>query len=450
MSTSYIIDRIHRYDKIKDMIINKKYDISTIDPFLGKLGDLGKHRLLHTATEAHTYLYSNKIIKDLCNGIKTYKLPILIAGSVAMRAMYNGKIDIIPADIDLYIKQINYNKIKVLDTIIRSIFDSLEYCIIIRSPITLNWLICNKKQNTVYQQIQLNLMNIQISWAEYFITCHSSIVCAGYDILKNQFVYLENGWEDILQEGKTHFFTNLLNCDSKTSLLKAINKYNQRGFTCIAAHLDTINPAAKANPNLLDNESIDGSNINNNHNNSQWMSEPSSSNSDDDESDDPIDNSEYIPTYHQVNNMPQVLQSPEHNSQSNVIFGLNNYKTIIDYLKSKYTKIDNIAYGSNIKALYGPTNTIHPDMINLWEIRDNYNKHKEFIDIPSNIIVPCANPANCNCDNLCPIEHEHHELFVANILCLHKISLRMYIYNPLKLCPLCREIFKPNPQIIYK
>jgi hypothetical protein len=472
MSTSYIIDRIHRYDKIKDIIANSKQEISPIDPFLGKLGDLGKHSLLHTTTEAHAYLFSNKIIKELCCGIKTNKLPILIGGSVAMRAMYNSKVDIIPADIDLYMKRINYCKVETLNTIIRSMFDPLDYyIIIIRSPITLNWLICNKKSNMLIQQIQLNLMNIQTSWAEYFITCHSSIVCAGYDIVENKFVYLENAWEDIIEEDKTQYFTNLLNCDSKTSLLKAIDKYNQRGFKCAAVHLDTIDPTKANNNQALDNISDDGADINNNqpiiqhHQQSHWVSEPAISSDEDDLDDDLIDDLGYIPSYHQVNNMPQVMSHSEYNAnivpsnnpnqyvQQNkpaIVVGLNGFKNIISHLKSKYAKVDNIAYGSNISHLYGPKDIIHPNMIDLWEIRDNYIKHKKFIDIPSNIIIPCSNPSNCSCDNLCPIEQEHNELFVANILCPHKISLRMFIYNPLKLCPLCREVFKPNPQIVYK
>lgn len=156
----------------------------------------------------------------------------LIAGSSALCSVYLGS-SWKPNDIDIYMKNINYDKIKLFDQAVRE--SSQLHCsgsqvILIRKCFTLNWIIFH--ENIVITKVQLNLLNVK-SWAEIFACYHSDLVCIGYEIKETRFVCLKDRWIRFcsnLDKNEPIFFTNAINFDNEQTLISAAKKYMNRSF----------------------------------------------------------------------------------------------------------------------------------------------------------------------------------------------------------------------------
>jgi len=85
------------------------------------------------------------------------------------------------------------------------------------------------KLGQIYK-IQLNLFSVK-SWSQVFLVYHTDLVCIGYEVLTNKFIYMKNRFENILTK-QVHYFSNIFNFDSGCSLQEACLKYISRGFNC--------------------------------------------------------------------------------------------------------------------------------------------------------------------------------------------------------------------------
>lgn len=351
------------------------------DVFLKSINTITNNKLRNNHM-AQKELFKNKKIKALCNEFGFDDLDILIGGSTAMAAVYKYA-NFIPNDLDLYMLHVSYDKIIKLEQAIKTVYSDCKI-IVIRSIITLTWIIY--KGNTKMNQIQLNILKLH-SWADIFVTCHSDITCMGYDVLNQCFVFLKGRWDNIVKN-KVHYFCNVLSCDTAKSLNRAIEKYNERGFKCDIIYVD--NRTHGINFGISNHTKIHVS-----------------------DEDEELPLSKKIEDYVTPNE-------------------------IIKHLLEKYKGIENIFYSISAKFVFPDKNT--PLCINMWKFSKD-EKFNDFIATPSNIKLKCKNESNCNCDNICPIELTHHNLFVKNRYCQHSVSLRSYIYHHLDKCPICRIDF---------
>jgi hypothetical protein len=228
-SQKYIIDRLDLYHKICHS--DQK------DAFLDDICSITPHSDLRTNKRAKQHLTKN--YKELCFELKASELDVLIGGSTALVSVYK-KANFKPHDIDLYVKNINKDKVMIIENIIRKLYPN-NNILVIRNVITITWIV---HDNYVFiSQFQLNILNLT-SWAEFFITCHSNLLCLGFDVQEDKFVFLKDRWLNSLTTN-VHIFCNILNCDSSVSLSKAVMKYNMRGFNCqsllICDYIDAIN-----------------------------------------------------------------------------------------------------------------------------------------------------------------------------------------------------------------
>jgi hypothetical protein len=384
-----LINRLSIYSKI--------HESHDKDTFLGDINTL-KNDQIYCNNIATQKLFKNTKIAKLCNEFNFDNLNVLIGGSTAMSAVYKAA-NFIPNDLDLYIKNVSHDKLCKIETAIKKVFN--DCCIIaIRNVITITWIVY--KNNNIVYQIQMNILKIN-SWAEIFTTYHSDITCMGYDVSRCCFVYLKGRWENILEKNRIHYFCNILNCDTPKSLNRAVEKYIGRGFLCKSMYIGE-DPINKMTLNkLVPHGRYDGYRM------SISTSDPDSENIDLD-------------------------------------MQVNIKNEIIKYLLNKYYRIENIFYSTSVKYLF--PDTFVPLGIDFWKLGKPGNDN-DFLMRPSTIKLHCKNENNCNCDNTCPIEMEHHNVFVKNKDCSHKLSLRTYIYNPIDKCPICRSNFIGHELVSY-
>lgn len=170
--------------------------------------------------------YINRLIKEF----RAHNLDILIGGSFGLHCVYRSA-SFKPKDLDIYVKNISYDKLCTIENIIYRVFDIKEM-IVTRSPIVMTWYITYKTGGSVeIYSIQLNLMKI-LSWPEPFITYHSEITCIGYEVLSNNFLYLVGRFDKFLVRDFT-VFSNILNQDTVASLINAADKYLSRSFNSL-------------------------------------------------------------------------------------------------------------------------------------------------------------------------------------------------------------------------
>ena len=375
-NTQELINRIALYTRINDSYNRNE--------FLKTINNINSYKIRRNF-EGTKELFRDSNLRKLCNGFTFDNLEILIAGSTALAAVYIPA-KFTPNDLDLCIKNCSKDKLIKIENIIRLVFPECQL-LVIRSIIVITWIIY--KNNEIIYQIQVNILKIN-SWSEIMITSHSNILCLGYDVLQKQFLYLTNRWEQILYN-KVHIFSNILCADTATSLNKAVNKYNKRGFKC--------------EPLLIK------------------------------EDNDIMTNKNKYNKYHKIN-----VSDDENIIETNLATTFSSNK-VIQHLLQKYYGIQNIFYSNSVKYIFPDINT--PLGINMWKL-DKDPKFKLFIETPSHIEIECKNKKNCNCDNICPIELSHHNVFVTNINCSHSVSLRSHIYKPISVCPICRANFISN------
>lgn len=427
------------------------------DSFVRPVSSLSSDHL-RSNSEAFKHLYQNNdFIKFLCQNIIQHNdIELLIGGSTAIASIFKND-KIIPNDLDMYVKNCNLRKVTVVDSMIRDFFKKY-HILMIRNPVNITWIIYDEN-NVIFQQIQLVIMQIT-SWSEIFITYHSDLTCVGFDVKYTQFVYLTQRWENILNPKYIHYFSNIVNLDTPTSLHRAVEKYSSRGFTCRVIEISIKD-------------------VKTSYNYGTYMSDPAR---------------------RSLRRLPR-FENP-----------------VLTFILEKYLGIDNICFSDRIYDLYNDSQPPLPvlDMadlghklltipsrisipctcaigldrmsrdIRLKERLNSIEKEKEIANNDNDSVVmgsssdipvkksyadiakamaskplielkPLAPKQLINntdtkkiienddyvCDCTCPIGLVRHRVFVQNS-CGHKISLSAYIFNPLSHCPICRASFKPT------
>lgn len=228
-----LIDRISLYRDIS-MCSPEKRDI-----FLEDISALN-HEDVRSAKKAKILFFKNEVCATLCDKLKSSGVNIMIGGSTALAACYKH-LNIIPNDIDMYVKSLCINDIIKVEQCIREIFPECDL-IVIRNVITLTWIVYKKKK--IVYEFQLSILQID-SWTDVLISTHSDIVALCYDVLEEKFLFLKNRWTSILDRDKIHYFSDILTCDTGKSLHKATEKYIKRGFNCASIFMGDDNIIVK-------------------------------------------------------------------------------------------------------------------------------------------------------------------------------------------------------------
>ena len=193
--------------------------------FLLDYQDLLPNSKLLDYQQALRRLYSNNIF-NFINNIKSSNLDILIGGSTAISSVYLP-LSFKPNDIDLYIKEINKDKLMLLEQIIYQTYQ-FKNIVVVRNQITVTWYL-HLNDDTILS-IQINILKIT-SWAEIFISNQTDLTCIGFEIKSSKFLYLSDRWNNILTSS-FHYFSNILNFDNLFTITKSALKYQSRGFPC--------------------------------------------------------------------------------------------------------------------------------------------------------------------------------------------------------------------------
>ena len=174
------------------------------------------------------YCFNNNIIQFILENFEKSNLEILIGGSTSLASIVKDKYKFTPQDIDIYIKNIDNDKIKIIDEILQLLFEKNKYIIyIVRRCLTLTWWIFDKNENFIIQ-IQLNLL-ITKSWTEIFLVYPSDLLCIGYEIQTKKFITLQYRWNSINTLNEPIFFTNIF-CYDNGTIHNLTNKYGNRNF----------------------------------------------------------------------------------------------------------------------------------------------------------------------------------------------------------------------------
>lgn len=215
----YIIDRINLYNDIK----HSKHRFQ----FMGYLDDL-KSNKLNSAEIAIKKMYEFPKLEEVVNRLRTKNIPVLINGSIPLQAVWRDA-DFKPNDVDLYVMRVDRDTLKNIEQCFVKVFKGYTM-VVIRNVITMTWIF-----NKIHEhgedniKIQVNLLYIEKSWSEIMVSYHSDLTAIGFDILESEFVYLKGRFDKTLTTN-THYFTDIINLDTKRSLSKAVKKYRNRGF----------------------------------------------------------------------------------------------------------------------------------------------------------------------------------------------------------------------------
>lgn len=237
MNKSKIIQKVIDIIKTQEILCNKVLmaDVETKNQMLKNYLVL-QHPDLRPFDQSKEKLYAiNPFMEKFCLGLKNRNIDAMIAGSTGLYCVYTGA-NFVPADLDIYIKNFSAHDLYLIEDIIYQTID-IEALVVIRSQITITFYILTRIPNKKIYSIQVNILDFS-SWTEVFVTYHSSLTCIGYEVLTDQFLFMENKWEHTLTR-KTNYFTNVSNFSSDGVLLSAANKYHDRGFKCRVVTLTT-------------------------------------------------------------------------------------------------------------------------------------------------------------------------------------------------------------------
>ena len=313
-----IINRVTLYNSVNES--NNK------DSFLEDVATLLPNPKLNASYIAKGKMLSDKYLKKCCEYLISKNVDSMVGGSGPLSVVHKAA-KFKPADLDLYVKNIDVNKIKIIDDMVHSVFQ--EYgVIIIRNIITVTWIIYDKSNFTLIYQVQVNLLKMS-SWSEFLVTCHSDIVTVIYDILSEKFLFMKGRFDKMLKQNK-HYFSNILNCDTETSLTNAVNKYKERNFDSIKLYV----PDIETSESKLNISETDGN------------------------------------SRHRHRYSPSAIHYD---------------KDLISQLKEKYAGIVNIVYSTSIHEIYdADDDKIIPPVKQMWKLKEN--DHKLFYDKPTKLV----------------------------------------------------------------
>lgn len=220
---------LYQIQKLFDNVYDEQFNVKPeSDSLIKNVSSLLPNDNINSHTESLNILYNiNPCIEQFCNVVKENGIDMLIGGSIGLRCVYKN-MDYIPNDVDIYIKRLTNDKIKLLEDIIYKVFD-INSLVVSRTPVTITFYI--QVKNGHMYKIQLNSLYIE-SWAQVFLTYHSDIVCTGYDILNDEFIYMDGRWNNILTQS-VHYMFNIANISTIDILDASAIKYRKRGFKCV-------------------------------------------------------------------------------------------------------------------------------------------------------------------------------------------------------------------------
>ena len=195
--------------------------------FLKTYEDLEESNNLSSLEEAYERLYSDPFRKHMIEKLRETDLNCMIGGSTGLYCLYKSS-SFEPSDIDLYIKHINKEKLVKVEEIINS-WSETKFIVVVRLAITMTWYVI--ANDSSIHMIQVNLFDIG-AWSEVFIAYHSNIVCSGYDITNDMFVWLKDRFNKTYDPTYVHKFSGYLSMDTSGTLSSSVQKYQDRGFAC--------------------------------------------------------------------------------------------------------------------------------------------------------------------------------------------------------------------------
>lgn len=192
---------------------------------------------LRSEKEAINKLFENIKLSQLITQLQQTDFDIYIGGSIGLYCVSNkNTASFQPGDIDLYIPNITNYKICILENVLKNVFDEYEV-FIVRNAINITWWFFKRTNNPNYQnyidansiqKIQVCIFNYRsMSWV--FDSYHSDIVCVGYDIHQQQFIYLDDRFNHILND-TVNWFCSIFNFDNPAQIHKSAIKYCKRGY----------------------------------------------------------------------------------------------------------------------------------------------------------------------------------------------------------------------------
>ena len=212
-------------------ILKEKDNIEKINEYLS-IYEFDKPCLVNNFDEAFNNLcsFKNNIFGIIISNFEKTDLEILIGGSSSLASVVKDEYKFEPNDIDIYVKNIDNEKIIKINEILHTIFyDCIVY--IVRRPLTITWWIFDEFENIILL-IQLNILLIN-SWTDVFLVYHSDLLCIGYEIQTKKFITLKYRLDFIKSFDEPIFFTNIFNIDNVEQILNASNKYGKRNFKTI-------------------------------------------------------------------------------------------------------------------------------------------------------------------------------------------------------------------------
>jgi hypothetical protein len=379
-------------------------DVKKLDSYIGtykykscnKCTSLKKHcRILDNflnQSNAKNKLFSfkNGLSGKIISSFQETNLEILIAGSSGLNSVLKAeKYSYEPNDIDFYVKNINADKIKIINDCIERTFNN-NVIYIVRRPITMTWWIFdNNNTQNIIAIMQLNLLMIQ-SWTEIFAVYHADMLCIGYDVKFQKFITLKHRWNNFFTKNLDSpiFFTNAYNIDNSSNLQSCAVKYEKRHFNTIVLE----NKKTKFDHN--------GTNSTKTMSGSHSMSGQGS--------------------------------NPDYSTNSSNSF-VGNSNGIIKSLSKHYSICEDFLIDMHIENLILP-NEEPPRILKL-----KYIIESEFYNIPFKI--------NFQTGFTCPIILEDTNLLVKGSECKHYVSLKTFVIFRQPRCPCCRSDWS-EPYII--
>lgn len=173
--------------------------------------------------------FNNGINEEIIKNIEKTDIDIMISGSSGIASVIKKGFN--PKDIDIYIKNINIDKIIEVENAIKRTAEQYGYdVIVVRRPITLSWWMYNYNEEVVCE-IQLNILDVT-SWTDVFMAYHSDLVGIGYDVRHKKLVVMSERWNNFIKAYPEVYFTNINSLDEDL-IVSAAKKYSNRGFVSI-------------------------------------------------------------------------------------------------------------------------------------------------------------------------------------------------------------------------
>ena len=165
------------------------------------------------------------IKRNLGDLISRLPKDLMISGSTAL-ACVTKESYITPHDIDLYMNDNDPDIVCQIDNAIRQTYNT--DIIITRTQYTINWFLKDAEQKN-YPNVQLVLPPAR-HWSEVFSSYHCDLVCIGYVIGEEKFVYARGRWDRFFESGLSYGTTSFIDREYSQRVVDAVEKYRKYGF----------------------------------------------------------------------------------------------------------------------------------------------------------------------------------------------------------------------------